>query len=119
MLLPWADDTLAALLGGAASLSTSASAVGPLSDPFSACMLLALAMLLASGDACGESVCTLLAAYTRQRCVLRTGRQLCGQQVTPADRRALYLGRRWRLQAVVRSASSQPGDTKGARTCHR
>ena len=53
-IIPWADDTLAALLGGAASLSTSANAVGPLSDPFSACMLLALAMLLASGDPCSN-----------------------------------------------------------------
>ena len=52
MLLPWADDTLAALLGGAASLRTSANAVGPLSDPFSACMLLVLAMLLVSAGAC-------------------------------------------------------------------
>ena len=56
MLLPWADVTLAVLLGGAVSLSTSANAVGPLSDPFSACMLLAPAMLLASGGAC-RKVC--------------------------------------------------------------
>ena len=116
-IVPWADDTLAAL-GGAASLSTSANAVGPLSDPFSACMLLALAMLLASGDPCSNVSAPF--GNLHQAKVCATSRQTAMRAKLGACRQAgLIFGKTSAPPGNCVLFCIQQGDTDRAKTYHR